>query len=139
MDKNYADTGVVVEHIKEVIKEKTIQLTDHLINKVTLENKIKSFNDFPEDVKKHYEGILKSLVGKNQTQHQKLISKLESTEKINLTNYINHKNDLDSLAFANKGIGEHEEFLRNLVDLKNQIEKEDSTTTTSASGIKLNL
>jgi len=130
MDKNYVNLNVVVDHINEVKKEKTIQLTDHLINKATLEAKINEQAEFPEDVKKHYEGILKSLAGKNKTQHEKIISKLEDTEKKNLTDYVNHKNDLDALEFAEKGIREHEKFLETLYALREEVERQNSTNST---------
>ena len=130
MLNEYVNPNVVVEHIRKVIEEKTIQLADHLINKATLENKLKDYADVPAEAKEKYEAIMKSLAGKNQTQHEKVISKLEAVEKINLQDYVNHKRDEENLEFATRGIHEHEDFLRVVYLLKQAIERENSTTST---------
>jgi hypothetical protein len=137
MLNEYVNTNVVVEHISKVIEEKTIQLTDHLINKATLENKLKDYADVPEEAKEKYEAILQSLAGKNQTQHEKIVSKLEPAEKINLQDYVNHKRDVDNFEFAEKGIKEHEDFLKVVTLLKQSLEREMRTSSTSDTPVEI--
>ena len=131
MLNEYVNQSVVVEHISKVIKEKTIQLTDHLINQATLEEKIKTQEDFSLESTERFEAIMKSLAGKNQNQHEKVISKLEPKEKTNLQTYVNQKRDSENLEFAEKAIREHEDFIRVVTLLKQSLEREMRTNSTA--------
>jgi len=132
MLNEYVNPNVVVEHILKVIEEKTIQLTDHLINKATLDEKVKAHQEFNEEDGKRFGAIMKSLAGKNQTQHEKVISKLEAKEKANLQIYVNQKRDGENLEFAEKGIKEHEDFLGVVTLLKQSIDRESRFSTTAS-------
>ena len=137
MLNEYVNPNVVVEHIKKVIEEKTIQLADHLINQATLESKIKSHADFTPEEKERFETTMKLLAGKNQTQHEKVISKLEKNEKANLQKFVNQKRDIENLEFAEKGIKEHEDFLKVVTLLVQHLERENSTNSTSSTPIEI--
>jgi len=132
MLNEYVNPNVVVEHILKVIEEKTIQLTDHLINKATLDEKVKAHQEFNSEDKERFESIMKSLAGKNQTQHEKVISKLDPKEKATLQIYVNQKRDGENLEFAEKGIKEHEDFLGVVTLLKQSIDRESRFSTTAS-------
>jgi hypothetical protein len=115
---------IVLDHIAKVIEDKTIQMTDHLINKVTLQNKIAKHKIFSDVEKMNFEGIMKALAGKNEKQHQKFMSGVEDEDKQGLTKYIEQKNDVTNLSYADKGIREHEDFLYDLSTLQEEITNE---------------
>ena len=137
MLNEYVNPNVVVEHIRKVIEDKTIQLTDHLINKATLDEKVKAHQEFNSEDKERFEAIMKSLAGKNQTQHEKVISKLEAKEKANLQIFVNQKRDGENLEFAEKGIKEHEDFLQVVTLLLQSVEREMRTTSTSETPVDI--
>lgn len=130
MLQKFVDKKVVLDHLKSVIEEKTVQLTDHLINRMTLGLKIAEHVDFIPERVAELDAIIKSLAGKNQTQHEKQVSKLDLETKKNLQTYVEQKREVENLEFAEKGIREHEDFLAALVELKEELEKENVTSTT---------
>ena len=117
------DSSIVLEHLKFVIKDKTIQLTDHLINKVTLENKIKGHRELSLEETERMEEIKKVLAGKNQTQHEKIVSRLEKEEKEKFRDYMDRQIDISQFDFAKKGIEENEKFIIVVNEFKKKYEK----------------
>ena len=124
MLQKHVSKGIVLEHIAKVIEDKTIQMTDHLINLTTLKNKIAKHKVFSDIEKMKYEGIMKALAGKNEKQHQKFMSGVDDEDKQGLTKYIEQKNDVTNLSYADKGIREHEDFLYDLSKLQEEITNE---------------
>ena len=124
MLQKHVSKKIVLDHIAKVIEDKTIQMTDHLINKVTLQNKIAKHKIFSDVEKMNFEGIMKALAGKNEKQHQKFMSGVDDEDKQGLTAYIEQKNDVTNLSYAEKGIREHEDFLYDLSTLQEEITNE---------------
>lgn len=137
MLNEYVNPNVVVEHIKKVIEDKTIQLADHLINHATLQEKLKAHKEFEAKDKERFETIMKTLAGKNQTQTEKIVSKLEPKEKSDLQLFVNQKRDNENLEFAEKGIKEHEDFLKVVTLLVQHLERENATNPTSSTPIEI--
>ena len=118
------DKTIVRDHIERVIKDKTKQLADHLINVKTLEKKILRHLYFTKDEIEQFEKDLRYMGGKKEPQRQIYMSKMEDKYKKNFTTYIAQKNDRGNLEYAEKAITEHEEFLSVLKSLGEEIEAE---------------
>mgnify|MGYP001201143102 FL=1 len=128
---NSINKEVVIKHINNVLEDKTNQFTDHLINKVSLESKLDSAKTFTKAETDRFESLSKKLAGKTQKEHEKFVSKLKPLETIRMREYIENKNDNLNLAFAIRSIKEHEDFLKSLEKLKNDIEKESTNSSGS--------
>lgn len=124
MLQKHVSKKTVLDHISKVIEDKTIQMTDHLINKATLQNKIAKHKIFSDVERMRFEGIMKALAGKNEKQHQKFMSGVDEEDRSGLTTYIEQKNDVTNLAYAEKGIREHEDFLYDISKLQEEISNE---------------
>lgn len=122
MLSEHVNKDIVLAHLKNVIEDKTKQLTDHLINEATLRAKIQGHRTFTAVETMRFEGIMKALAGKTEKQHQKFMSGVDDEDKQGLTTYIEQKNDVTNLVYAEKGIKEHEEFLTTLEELKKTYE-----------------
>lgn len=128
MFNEFIDKKTVLEHLKKVIEEKTNQLTDHVINRRTLENKIKTHQDFSIEQIEKMEIEIKGLAGKDQKQYDRAMLKLAPQDREIFQKYVNQKRDLDNFEFSERGIREHNDFLRDVVQLKNEIETQNSTS-----------
>jgi len=118
------DKKIVRGHIEGVMKDKTKQLVDHLINVKTLEKKILRHDHFQKEEIEKFEKDLKYMLTKKEDQRQRYMGEMEDEYKKNFTTYIAQKNDRGNLEYAEKAITEDEEFLSVLKSLGEEIERE---------------
>ena len=116
---NMIDNKIVGKHLDSVLEEKTKQYADHLINKATLERKIKGHAVFKDEEK--FEKDLKFMAGKKELKNQKYMSEFGEEYKKNLTEYVKQKNDISNLEYSEKALIEHLEFLEVVKSLRDSL------------------
>lgn len=126
----YVNKTDVSEHLREEIKTISQRWASFTVNKIALEKEKENWEELSKKDFKLHEKMKKASQGKEADEQQKTLNRFKPEEKIIFVKVEERKGKEKALADAEKGLKEFEEFLEVATDLKQEVDLEDSTSTT---------